>query len=68
MSLDNNRTAIIRNWKERWARNKDVKSAQKVEQAIGEYPDSKLYVSKSVEIEGTEDELIEYALINQIIY
>ncbi len=70
MALDNNRTSIIRNWKEQWNRNNNLKSAQKVEQATSQYPDSKLYVSKSeYEATLTEDELIEEAIkSNQPIY
>lgn len=43
-----NARSIIRGWKEKWNRNNNLKSAQNVEDATGEYPDSKLYVSRSV--------------------
>ncbi len=63
--LDNNRTAIIRNWKEQWNRNNNLKSAQKVEQATSQYPDSKLYVSKSEYVATlTEDELTQFYIEN----
>ena len=66
----NNKTAIIRNWKERWNNYRDNKSAQKVEIVTGAYPDSKQYQSPSYETSNkmTENDLIKYALKHKIIY
>lgn len=60
-----NARSIIRGWKEKWNRNNSLSSAQNVEDATGDYPDSKLYVSRSkVEKTMTEDELIIEAINN----
>ena len=56
----NNALSIIRNWKRLYHKYGVNRFAQMVENATqGEYPDSSLYQSPSVEIKGmTEDELI----------
>jgi len=64
--LDNNKTAIVKNWKAQWHKYQNVKSAQNVEKVTGEYPDSDQYVSPNVEIENpkSELELIEESIKN----
>lgn len=66
MALDNNKTAIVRNWKEKWEKHGNVEVAQKVEAVTGEYPDSDMYVSKSIEQENpiSELELIQESIKN----
>lgn len=66
MSLDNNKTEIIKNWKRLWHKHKVSIFGQYVELATEgkEYPDFTGYTSPSNEPEGSEDELINEHIIN----
>lgn len=66
MSLDNNKTSIIKSWIAKYHRTGFTPIAQDVEEVTGDYPDHPLYVSRNEKPEGTEDELIQERILNNI--
>lgn len=67
MSLDNNKTAIIKNWKNKFEKTKNPYWARCVFEATGEEPDHEManYLGTTRESpDMTEDELIEDSIKN----